>query len=116
MTPKVLLIIESDPRGSHRPAEAVRIGAGVGTWKKVDVILYLRNQAVLALSEWCDEFVDEDNFMRYLPIFGEWKRPIYVQSGARALQELGEARLPYEEIDDDRLANLAAECNCVMRF
>ncbi len=116
MNPKLLVIVESDPRTGGRPAEAIRIAAGVGTWKKTDVTLYLRGPAVLALSEFADELVDEDNFVRYLPIVGEFGRPVYVQGGAPLLAELGEPSLPYEEIDDARLASLAAGSNYVLRF
>ena len=114
--PKVLFIVTGDPRVRPRPAEAVRIAAGVGAWKKVDITLYLRDTAVLALSEFADELVDEDNFTRYLPIAAESGRPIYVQKGSPQLAELGEPALKYQEISDDELANLAADSNYVLRF
>jgi hypothetical protein len=116
MNPSALLIISGDPRSSARPAEAIRIAAGVGTWKKIDITVYLRGEAVLALSEFADGFVDEDNYVRYFPIVGEWGRPIYVQRGAPLLGELGESPLKYEEIDDARLATLAASHTYVLRF
>lgn len=114
--PRLLFIITSDPRTSARPAEAIRIAAGVGTWKKVEVSVYLRDAAVLALSEFADELVDEDNFTRYLPIVGEFGRPIYVQRAAPLLAEIGQAPLPFEEISDDALALLAAQQTAVTRF
>ena len=116
MKPSALFIITGDPRTSAKPAEAIRIAAGVGTWKKADITLYLRGPAVLALSEFVDELIDEDNFSRYLPIVGEFGRPIYVQLGATELTELGEAPLAFEEIDDARLAQLAAASRHVIRF
>lgn len=114
--PKVLIIVTGDPRVSPRPAEAVRIAAGVGAWKKVDITLYLRAAAVLALSEFADELVDEDNFTRYLPIVAESDRSIYVQKGSPQLSELGEPALKFQEISDDELANLAAKSTYVARF
>ena len=116
MNPSVLMILSGDPRASGRPAEAVRIAAGVGTWKRADITVYFRGPAVLALSEYPDELVDEDNYTRYLPILGEWGRPVYVQRGAPLLAELGQALLPFEEIDDAQLAGLAARSNYVLRF
>lgn len=116
MNPKILFIASQDPRTSPRTAEAIRIAAGVGTWKKSEVSLYLRGPAVLALSEFADDFVDEDNYVRYLPIIGEWGRPIYVERGAAGLRELGEARLKFQEISDDALAQLAAGQNYVADF
>ncbi len=114
--PKVLFIVTGDPRTNPRPAEAVRIAAGVGAWKKADISLYLRDSAVLALSEFADEFVDEDNYTRYLPIVGEFGRPIYVQQNAKELAELGESPLKFKEISDAELAAMAAQSNYVLRF
>ena len=116
MNSSALFIIAGDPRRSPRPAEAIRIAAGVGTWRKTTVHVYLRDPAVLALGEWPDELVDGDNFSRYLPILGEWGRPIYVQRGAPMLAHLGQPSLPFEEIDVDRLAMLAAGSGFVLCF
>ena len=116
MKPSILFIITSDPRTSPRPAEAIRIAAGVGTWKKVDVSVYLRDAAVLALSEFADEFVDEENYTRYFPIIGEFGRPIYVQREAPLLAELGEATLPFQEVSDVELAALVAQQSYTARF
>ncbi len=116
MKTSALFIVTGDPRTSPKPAEAIRIAAGVGAWKKADVLFYLRGDAVLALSEFADEFVDEDNYTRYFPIIAEFGRPIYVQKAAPQLADLGESPLKFEEIDDTRLAQLAAGCNHVLRF
>jgi hypothetical protein len=116
MNASALFIVTGDPRTSPKPAEAIRIAAGVGTWKKADITVYLHGPAVLALSEYTDELVDEDNFFRYLPIVGEFGRPIYVEKGAPLLSEIGEAPLKYEEIDEARLAEMAASSRYVVRF
>jgi len=116
MNPQVLFIIEGDPRISAKPAEAIRIAAGVGTWKKTDITVYLRGPGVLALSEFADELVDEDNYTRYFPIVGDFGRPIYVQKGATLLEEIGDSPLKYEEIDDSQLASLCAQSKYVLRF
>ena len=116
MKPSALIVVTGDPRVSAKPAEAIRIAAGVGTWKKVNIRVYLRGPAVLALSEFVDEFMDEDNFTRYLPIVAEIGHPVYVQRGAELLAELGEPTLSFEKIDDAQLAQLAAESNYVLHF
>ena len=116
MNRKALFIVNSDPRTSPRPAEAIRIAAGVGAWKKVDVTLVLCESAVLALSEFPDELVDEDNFTRYLPIVGEFGRPVYVETGAPLLEDLGQTPVPYERIGVAQLAAMAAASDYVLRF
>ncbi len=116
MKPTALVIITGDPRASARPAEAIRIAAGVGAWKKADILVYLRGPAVLALSEYADEFIDEDNYTRYFPIVREFGRPIYVEKAAPLLADIGDSQFKYEEITDAQLAKLSAGCNYVLRF
>jgi hypothetical protein len=116
MTPRTLFIITGDPRTSSRPAEAIRIAAGVGAWKKNEIRVYLHGTAALALGEFVDELVDADNFSRYLPIIGEWGRPVLVERGAACLKELGEASLKYQEITWAELADLSAQSTYLARF
>ncbi len=116
MKRQALFIIGSDPRLSARPAEAIRIAAGIGTWKKVAVRIYLEGAAVLALSEFPDDLVDDDNYTRYFPIVGEWGHAVLVQKGAPLLSEIGESPLRHEEVSPDALARLAAESDFVLRF
>jgi len=82
---KALFVIASDPRTSHRPAEAVRIAAGVGAWKKVDVSLYLHGEAARILDEAAGDFVDEEHIERYLPMFEREK--IHVKDFAKVARE-----------------------------
>jgi hypothetical protein len=116
MSASALFVIESDPRRSGRPVEAVRIAAGVGAWRKVEVTVYLREAAVLVLGEDAEGLMDGESYARYLPVLREPGRPVFVQKGAVALGQLGQAALPFEEISDEQLAALAATRACVLRF
>jgi hypothetical protein len=116
MKPSALFVIESDPRQSGRPAEAVRIVAGVSAWKKVDVALYLRQAAVLVLGEEAEALVDGEQYARYLPVLLESGGPVYVQKGAALLGQLGQPTSRFEEISDEQLAGMAATRGCVLRF
>jgi hypothetical protein len=116
MRPTVLFILESDPRESGRPAEAVRIAAGVGVWRKVVVSLYLRGAAALVLGEEAEALMDGENYAQYLPVLRDSGRPVFVQKGAEALGQLGQPALPVEEISDQQLAAMAAASGSVLRF
>lgn len=116
MKPATLFIIDSDPRATHRPAEGVRIAAGISAWKKADVMVYLRGPAILALGEWVDDLVEEDNFTRYLPILKDTGHPIFVEKDSPFIGDLGDATMPFEALDDNQLARLAATSNYVLRF
>jgi len=82
---KALFVIASDPRKSPRPAEAVRIAAGVAAWKKVEVSLYLHGEAARMLEDATGDFVDEEHIERYLPTLDQKK--IYVKDFARVARE-----------------------------
>lgn len=116
MIPRVLFIITSDPRTSGKPAEAIRIAAGVSAWKKTEVSVYLRDAAVLALGEDTSDLVNEDNYTRYLPMLAEQSRPVYVQKQNPALSRLGETSVKFETITDADLAKISAEQEYVLRF
>jgi hypothetical protein len=116
MKPRVLFIITSDPRTSPRPAEAVRIAAGVGVWEKMEIAVYVRGEAVRALGESEEGLVDEDNFAQYWPMLAKAASPIYAQKNADPLAQLAPTRAPFTEITDDQLAALAAKQTYVISF
>ena len=116
MNPNALFIIERDPRRSGRQAEAVRIAAGVGVWRKVEIAVYLRGAAVLLLGEEADALMDGENYAQSLPILEESGQPVFVEKGAAELGELGQAALPFEEISDEQLAAMAAASGSVLRY
>lgn len=116
MNPRVLFMVTTDPRRSGRPAEAVRIAAGVGVWQKVEIAIYLRDDAVRALGESSERLIDEDYYTRYWPILAAAGPPVYVQQNAPALRHLGPAAPPFAEISDAQLAELAARQDYVLRF
>jgi hypothetical protein len=112
----LLFVVTSDPRSSARPAEAIRIAAGVGAWKQVGILLSLHGAAALALSEAPEELVDADHFIQYVPLVRELGRPVYVQKGNPFLSALGQPACPFQELTDIELAGLAAKCDYVARF
>jgi hypothetical protein len=114
--PRTLVLIETDPRTSARPAEGIRIAAGIGAWKKTDVTLLLRGVAGYSLQEYADELVDEDNFVRYLPLVVEGARPIYVEDSFADLDALKDSPWRYEVITADRAAQLVRENDYLIRL
>ncbi len=114
--PRTLVMIETDPRATARPAEAIRIAAGIGAWRKTDVTLLLRGPAAYSLQEYADELVDEDNFVRYLPIVAEAPRPIYVEDSFTDLAALEGSAFRYERISSARVAELIASHDYLIRL
>jgi hypothetical protein len=114
--PRTLVMVETDPRTSARPAEAIRIAAGIGAWKKTEVTLLLRGPAGYSLQEYADELVDEDNFTRYLPLVAEAPRPIYVEDSFTDLAALEGSPWRYEIISPARVAGLVRANEYLIRL
>ncbi|HSA61282.1 MAG TPA: hypothetical protein VLE03_03505 [Nitrospiraceae bacterium] len=66
MAKTVAVVIQEDPRKTHRPVEALRIALGLvaGTHSTTVVLL---DEAVRLLSEDTDDIVDIDILEKYLP-------------------------------------------------
>lgn len=110
-------MIETDPRSSARPAEAIRIAAGIGVWKKTDVTLLFRGTvAGYSLQEYADELIDEDNFTRYLPLVAESPRPIYLENSFTDLKALEGSPWKYEIISPARTAELLVANDYLIRL
>ncbi|MBI4664616.1 MAG: hypothetical protein HY735_37970 [Verrucomicrobia bacterium] len=116
MIRSVLLIVTGDPRTSTRPAEAVRIAAGIGAWKMADVSIYFAGPAVLGLSEAAEDWGDGEPYAEYLPILGGIGRPVYVDKGNPFLSALEEPAVAWQELTDVELAQLTARSDYVARF
>src|SRR5277367_218031 len=115
--PLTLVIIETDPRTSPRPAEAIRIAAGIGVWKKTDVTLLLRGPVSgYSLQEYADELIDEDNFVRYLPLVAEQPRPIYVEDSFADFPALDGSPWNYEVIPATKSAELVRANDYLIRL
>jgi hypothetical protein len=112
----LLIAVTSDPGSSHRPAEAIRLAAGIAAWRKVDVTLYFAGPAVLAINSDSDDFVDEESYTQYLPMCIESGCPIFIESGSSLTERLAPGELPYEMISNQQFARLAATMNYLLRF
>jgi hypothetical protein len=115
MTPQVLFVLSSDPRASHRPAEALRIAAGAGVWQTADIKIYLHGPAVALLGETPD-LVDGDEIERHLAMLAEAGQAIYVEAKSLNGGKPFDAKCRLEEVSPTRLAELAAQSNYLLHF
>lgn len=112
----ILFIIDADPRKSGRVAEAVRIAAGVGAWKKVLPSVYLRGESVLALAEDADGLIDQEIYDQFLPSIPANGGAIYVQAGNPHLSRISPVQLHYQSITAAELSEVCARHQYVTRF
>ena len=112
---KIIFLIRSNPCESHRPAEAIRIAAGLGTGdNSIKVILYGESVRILSPDE--DDLEDIDIIEKFLPIIKEWEIPLYVDSVSLAGIDL--KRSPYEfcPVDNEEVSEILAGGHSVFVF
>jgi hypothetical protein len=113
---RVVIVVSSDPRTSHRPGEAIRIGAGVATWRRVQVTLYLRGAAVLCVSERGAELVDGDSITGWLKLLRESGGRICVDQEVSTSTGAGILAREVERFSVPDLARTAAEADILWQF
>ncbi|MBI5380055.1 MAG: hypothetical protein HZA23_07905 [Nitrospirae bacterium] len=108
MSARVLcLIIRSDPRKSHRPAEAVRIALGLGG-SDHPIRILLADEAVRILTEEAESCVEAEALERYLGTLSEWKTPFYIERGHALAGEVDRERFNVREVNGKEQADLLA--------
>lgn len=116
MKPRVLLILTQDPRTSSRALEGIRLAAGVGTWQRLELRLYLDGPAVPVLDPEVEDLEESADYLRYLSVLGDLNPPIHIPAGATAPTVLVEPRLSLQPTSVSQLAQLAANSDYILRF
>ena len=79
MSKTIALVIQEDPRVTHRPVEALRIALGLVAGSHHTTVVLL-GEARRLLSEDIDEIVDVDILEKYLPTVQHLQIPFLLQS------------------------------------
>lgn len=111
----LLIEIASDPRTSPRPAEAVRIAAGIGAWRKVQVHVYFEGVAVRALDEFADELANGELFSQYMSAIPNHGGRILVDEKNPLLESI-KPSIHFEALPQEELQQFIAMADHVMRF
>ena len=114
--PVMLILIESDPRTSPRPAEAIRVAGGIGVWEQVKVNVVLRHVASHACAGSTAELTDGRLFKQFIPMVRESGGEVYVQADDETMQTIDGDTLMKRNIKDSRLIELTAEADYLLRF
>ena len=115
MIRNLLIKIGSDPRKTPRPAEAVRIGAGVGAWNKVKVHLLLEGPALFCLDQFADELNQGELFTQYLPsILAHGGRIITDESNP--IRNSIKPALAFEQLPAAEITKFTEQADHVMEF
>lgn len=78
MAKKIAVVIQEDPRKTHRPVEALRIALGLAAGSHTTTVVLL-GEAARLLSEEIDDIIDVDILEKYLPSIEQLEIPFILQ-------------------------------------
>ncbi len=110
----MLIVIATDPRTSHRPAEAVRVAAGLASLGSIPIETCFCEASALILSQSSESFIDGEILRQNLPLLAKHAKAIYAESGDPFLE--GTPQIEYQRIGLTDLAELASKQPQVIRF
>ena len=116
MNRSALFIVSTDPRQSHRPAEAVRIAAGILPWKKIRVRLYFHVPLVHALLHQPDIMLGLDSMQRFYPILDQEPMTVFGPDHLNSRFELGGNHYHLNPVSPTGLHELQTECTWLLHF
>lgn len=115
MAVKLIMLIRSNPDISARPAEAIRIAAGLGIGKNpLKIILSGESPRVLSPDE--DDLKDIDIIEKFLPMIEEWKIPVYVDKMSLNNINLNKCPYKYHRVDNEEISEIIAGGHYVFIF
>jgi sulfur relay (sulfurtransferase) DsrF/TusC family protein len=79
MAKTVAVVIQEDPRKTHRPVEALRIALGLVAGSHTTTVVLL-GEACRLISDDLDDIIDVDILEKYLPSVEHLKIPFVLQS------------------------------------
>ncbi|MBI5407284.1 MAG: hypothetical protein HZA18_06280 [Nitrospirae bacterium] len=113
--PKIVFLIRSNPCESHRPAEAIRIAAGLGVGKNLIKIL-LSGEAPRVLSSEEEELIDIEIIEKFLPFIEEMGIPFYVERDSPGQAALKSSPYGFRTIGTEESSELLAGGHYVLVF
>jgi len=112
---KIIFLIRSNPSESHRPAEAIRIAAGLGTGNN-SIKVILSGESVRILSPDEDDLEDIDIIEKFLPIIKDWEIPLYVEKGSLTGIDLKGSPYAFRIVDNDEMSEVLAGGHSIFVF
>lgn len=78
MAKNIAIVIQEDPRKTHRPVEALRIALGLAAGSHVTTVVLL-GEAVRLLGDETDDILDVEILEKYLPTIEQIEIPFILQ-------------------------------------
>lgn len=113
MSKKVAVVIQEDPRKTHRPVEALRIALGLAAGSHAITVVLL-GEAARLLSEDTDDIVDVDILEKYLPSIEQLEIPFVLQDTADHIPVRDEFSIRREKAET--ISSFVRSMDCALVF
>jgi hypothetical protein len=113
MAKNVAVVIQEDPRKTHRPVEALRIALGLRAGSHTTTVVLLR-EATRLLSEDTDDIIDVDILEKYLPSIEQLEIPFVLPTTTNQSTIRSEFHARYES--DDAIRSLLQSMDRTLIF
>jgi hypothetical protein len=116
MKRSALFMVSSDPLKTNRPAEAIRIAAGILPWKKIKVQIYFHHPFARALREHPEDLKGLDHILRFYPILDQEPHTTFGPQDSGPEFELDGQYLHLTPMPPPKLAQLQNSSTWLLHF
>lgn len=109
----IAVVIQEDPRKTHRPVEALRIALGLVAGSH-DTTVILLGESFRLLTDETEDIIDVDILEKYLPSITQLQIPFILQSGLDHPPVRSDFQVQYNT--DDRIADFVRSTDCALVF
>ena len=113
MAKTVAVVIQEDPRKTHRPVEALRIALGLASGSHVMTVVLL-GEAVRLLGDETDDILDVEILEKYLPAIEQLEIPFILQDMPNQLPVRDEFSVQREA--DETISSFIRSMDCALVF
>ena len=113
MAKNIAVVIQDDPRKTHRPVEALRIALGLAAGSHTTTVVLL-GEAARLLSEETDDIIDVDILEKYLPSVEQLEIPVVLQDIPNQIPVRDEFSTRRE--NDETISSIVRSMDCALVF
>jgi len=113
MAKTIAVVIQEDPRKTHRPVEALRIALGLTAGSHTTTVVLL-GEAPRLLTEETDDIIDVDILEKYLPSIEHLGIPFIIPASTNQFRIRNE--FPIRRESDDALRTFVGSMDCTLVF
>jgi sulfur relay (sulfurtransferase) DsrF/TusC family protein len=113
MAKNIAVVIQEDPRKTHRPVEALRIALGLASGSHVTTVVLL-GEAVRLLGNDTDDIVDIEILEKYLPAIQQLEIPFILQDTSEQIPLHEKFSIRREP--DDTIRSIVRAMDCALVF